>query len=71
MTINEFHNGLRILRSIDAHELGNPDWWPEFRRDPYWFFIMCGDDDAAKIWDVMVRRGAVKRRPATHSGNAI
>lgn len=61
ITLAEFNNGLRILRAIDAHELGDPEWWPDFRRDPYLFLIRCADDIADKIWGVMLARGVVKR----------
>lgn len=58
MTFEEFHNGLRLLRSIDAHELGDPEWWPEFRTDPYCFFILCDDKAAEIIFAAMIKRGA-------------
>lgn len=61
MTLEQFHNGLRILRSIDAHEIGNPDWWPAFQRDPYGFFVRCADETADVIWAAMVKRGATRR----------
>lgn len=75
MTLAEFHNGLRLLRSIDEHEVcaarassaGGvllPDRYEEFRRDPYRFFITCDDDEMAVIWAAMVRRGAIK--PSAH-----
>jgi hypothetical protein len=57
ITLREFHNGLRILRAIDAHELGDPEWYPRFAREPYRFLISCDDGVAQKIWDVMVARG--------------
>lgn len=60
MTKGEFDNGLRLLRSIDARELGNPEWWPQFRDDPYGYFVRGPDCDADVIWQAMVRRGAVK-----------
>lgn len=60
MTFSEFHNGLRLLRSIDAHEIGNPVWWRVFRDDPYKFFILCNDRQAQTIWNAMVKRGAVQ-----------
>lgn len=60
MTFSEFHNGLRILRAIDAHELNNPPWYEEFARDPYRFLITCGDETAERIWHVMIKRGAVR-----------
>lgn len=56
MTKDEFHNGLRLLRSIDSHEIGNPDWWPQFRDAPYEFFIRTSDENAALIWAAMEER---------------
>ena len=56
MTKVEFHNALRILRSIDSHELGDPEWWPKFRDDPYRFFIRCNDADRETIWKIVERR---------------
>ncbi len=60
MTFAEFHNGLRILMSIDPQELNNPPWYEEFRRDPYRFLITCSDETAQRIWHVMIKRGVVK-----------
>lgn len=60
MTLAEFHNGLRLLRSIDSHELGDPDWYSDFARAPFYFFIACSEENAAVIWTAMVKRGAVK-----------
>lgn len=57
MRLSEFHNALRVLRSIDAYELGDPDWWEQFRDSPYLFFIRCDDDTADVIWRAMVARG--------------
>ena len=59
MTLREFHNGLRLLRSIDFHEIEyamTREQWPSFRADPYKFFIICDDDTAAAIWAVMEAR---------------
>lgn len=61
MTFEEFHNGLRLLNSIDASELGDPEWWPDFQRDPYRFMVRCSDEDADVIWRAMKKRGAVKQ----------
>ena len=61
MTFGEFHNGLRLLRSIDSHELDDPPWWKEFRDNPYYFFIRCSDESAQRIWKVMLQRGAVTK----------
>jgi hypothetical protein len=56
MTLEQFHNGIRLLYSIDAHELGNPSWWEKFRDDPPQFFIRCDDERAAHIFAVMKKR---------------
>lgn len=78
MTFEQFHNGLRLLRSIDLHELqaeglwveakdprNDSEWkawegWMKFRDNPHDFLIRCDDETAAKIWAVMVKRGATK-----------
>jgi hypothetical protein len=62
ITKAEFHNALRILRSIDSDELGHPDWWQYFQQNPYGYFIRCSDFNADMIWRVMVQRG-VQREP--------
>jgi len=59
MTLDQLTNGLRILHSIDAYELGDPAWWPEFRDNPSRFLMRCSDERAKTIWEVMVARGAM------------
>lgn len=59
MTFEEFHNGIRVLHSIDSHELGDPPWWRRFRDDPVRFFIKADDETAAAIWNAMQIRSAV------------
>jgi hypothetical protein len=64
MTKNEFHNALRILTSIDAHELeaagvirhADHNAWGTFRRDPYRWFIRADDATAEKLWKIIERR---------------
>jgi hypothetical protein len=56
MTLAEFHNGLRLLHSIDSFEIGDPAWWPAFRGDPVWFFVRADDDRQAIIWVAMEKR---------------
>jgi len=56
MTRDQFHNALRIIRSIDSHELGDPPWWEKFRDSPIEFFIRCDDESADKIWNVILKR---------------
>lgn len=64
---DRFHNMLRVLLNIGAHELGNPEWWPEYQRDPFRFFIRCDDERATLIWSAMAQRrygGAMMIVPA-------
>lgn len=56
MTVDQFHNAIRLLYSIDSDELGDPSWWPQFRENPPDFFIRCDDERAEKIWGVMERQ---------------
>jgi hypothetical protein len=56
MTRDQFHNALRIMRSIDSYELDNPSWWEKFRDSPIEFFIRCDDESADKIWNVIQKR---------------
>lgn len=64
MTKGEFHNGLRILLSIDRDQLaaigviGKTDLnaWSEFRRDPFRWFINCDDARAEKLWALIAAR---------------
>ena len=60
MNLKDFENGLKILHSLDSHELGDPPWWDEFRNDPVNLLLHADDAMAAIIWAAMVKRGAVK-----------
>ena len=59
MTLREFHNGLRLLRSIDfseiEHAINRPQWFA-FRDSPFEFFIRADDETVAAIWAVMEGR---------------
>jgi len=54
-----FINRLRILMSLDRHEL-EPDltWeqWRRFRTDPFRFLIRADDPTADAIWHAIVKR---------------
>jgi hypothetical protein len=58
----EFENVVKILRSIDHHELvaaglslaGNE--WQTFSSNPPMFLIRADDETADKIWSVVVKR---------------
>lgn len=66
MELREFHNGLRILSSIDMPELvagkviedDDEAEWAAFRKDPHRWLIRAGDEKAAALWAVMKARGA-------------
>lgn len=57
-------NVLRILNSIDKHELvaagvyeaDIDKRWEGFRDDPHKSFMRMGDDDAAKLWTIILGR---------------
>lgn len=62
MTFEKFLNALRIMRSIDLHEIEAAGIdlesfiWPSFREDPYRWFIRASDKDAAAVWSIIERR---------------
>lgn len=64
MTLREFSNALRVLLSIDKHELeaagvirhADHNAWGTFHRDPYRFFIRADDATAEKLWALIERR---------------
>jgi len=62
MTLDQFHNGLRILRSIDRHELvfagDDIAAWERFCASPFDWMIRAPDLQAERLWDLMVARGA-------------
>lgn len=67
MTLREFHNGLRIMASIDRDELeqaigyrgalANQEWL-RFRTNPWREFIRMSDADAKAVWSIIKRRQA-------------
>lgn len=66
-TLRDFHNRLRILISIDRHELvaagvipgGDHNAWGTFHRDPFRWLIRCDDASAEKLWALIERRAGV------------
>jgi|10_taG_2_1085330.scaffolds.fasta_scaffold08061_6 hypothetical protein len=62
MTLEEFSNGLRILRSIDYAEIYNAGFkmtdrmWESFRDDPYFTFIKLDAANQRVIWTVIEGR---------------
>lgn len=59
-----FHNFLRIMRSIDQHELveagvmaaDNLSSWKRFQDDPYTWMLKADDDTVLKLWGIIERR---------------
>lgn len=70
MTFAEFHNALRILRSIDMHELvevgvfrsGDIEGYRKFADDPYGWFIRASDGAAKAVYQIVEQRN--QRRAA-------
>lgn len=70
MTLAEFHNGLRILTNLEFTDLVNAgvltddadgdSEWEAFRFNPWKWMIHADDDQAKKLWELMVKRGAIK-----------
>ncbi len=64
MEYAEFHNALRILRSIDQDELVNagvlPDRdhnaWGEFRRNPFMWFVRAPDTISKRLFEIIKER---------------
>ncbi len=71
MKFEEFHNALRIMRGIDAHELetagiikaGDHNAWGTFTRNPYTWFIRADDDTARKLFALIESRQPVRNAP--------
>lgn len=69
MTFDDFHNRLRIMSSIDQHELADLDadiWtdseYAKFRDDPWRYFIKADDEAAVMIWNVVTKRAGKPQR---------
>jgi hypothetical protein len=68
--LREFHNRLRVMMSIDRHELieagieimrDDSVWWT-FQVNPYRWLVACDDVNAERVWSIIERRTT---RPAT------
>lgn len=62
MTLTEFLNALRILRSIDRYELVDAGLqlddgeWHDFRDNPYNWICLASDQRAAELWLIVESR---------------
>lgn len=56
----KFLNALRILHSLDRHELPQfakqPSLWLTFRDAPHRYLMRCSDEHAAEIWAAIEAR---------------
>lgn len=67
MTREQFLNGLRLLWSLDQHELveagvidpADRGAWGDFRGNPHRWASRASDDVMDKLWALMCRRGAL------------
>jgi hypothetical protein len=68
-TLHDFHNRLRVLTSIDMHELvdagvierGDVTEWGRFTRDPFRWLIRADDASAEKLWTIIEKRAGAKQ----------
>jgi uncharacterized ferritin-like protein (DUF455 family) len=60
--LDAFHNRLRIMLGIDAHEFAEVgltlDQWRRFDAEPFRFFIRADDRTAAAIWSIIQARSS-------------
>lgn len=69
MSMDEFHNGLRILLSLDFSELvkagvfhrGQTDKWEQFQRDPFRFFIRADEETTDILWSLIQARQSSRK----------
>lgn len=50
IAFRRFVNALKILRSLDEHEVPELQSWETFRDAPYLYFLHASDKDQAIIW---------------------
>jgi hypothetical protein len=53
-----FHNALRILHSLDYHEVSflTEGQWSVFRDNPYSYFMSTSTQNAVRIWEAIQKR---------------
>lgn len=64
MTLDEFHNALRILTGIDRYELvafkvidqDDGAAWHAFRTDPFRWLIRADDEQTERLWRIIQAR---------------
>lgn len=69
MSLEEFHNGLRILLNLDFDDLVRAgvfdehrvDEWEKFRLDPFRTFIRADEETAERIWELIQARQQHRR----------
>lgn len=60
MSKRDFDNRLRILRSLDQHEISHltESEWSKFQLRPEHFYLRADDPTADGIWDAIEKRAA-------------
>lgn len=59
---NRFHNNLRVMASIDRHELADAGLilddaeWSRFASNPWAWLIRAGDEDMQVVWSIIQAR---------------
>jgi len=69
ISLDEFHNGLRILLNLDFRDLvqarvflpDDNEAWQRFQRDPFRFFIRADEEVVDRIWDLIQSRQPERR----------
>ncbi|BCP53831.1 hypothetical protein K32_24480 [Kaistia sp. 32K] len=64
MTLEQFHNGLRILLNLDLHDLvafgvidtGDLNAWRAFQASPWAWMIRAEDRRCRNLWTLMQTR---------------
>lgn len=64
IAIDDFHNRLRIMIGIDAHEFAaaglTREQWQSFDANPYRFFIRADVRTAQAIWSILEARSNMR-----------
>ena len=69
ISLDEFHNGLRILLNLDFRDLvqagvfkpNDDEAWQRFQRDPFRYFLRADEDAADRIWELIRSRQPDRR----------
>ena len=63
----DFERGIKLIHNIDAQEIGNPSWYPQFRDNPVEFYLRADDLKQLAIFEAMLARVNYQLDPAPSS----